>query len=221
MEGKECQTFLLVGQTRKSLCLYGAPPLQIVQMVLFFFLMIRRPPRSTRCTTLFPYTTLFRSFTTLSAVISSDVRFWPSRPSNSRVLKRPSTNTRLPLRRFSAARSARSPQTLTRNQSVSSTHSPVCWFFVLWLTATLNCVTGRPLGVYRISGSAPRLPMIIALQSAIVVPSVDRGRGRFALGFVDPFAVVVLVLFVLGGREVGVVLGPLLALGTVAAGCLD
>src|SRR6187397_3260936 len=26
-----------------------------------FFLMIRRPPRSTRCTTLFPYTTLFRS----------------------------------------------------------------------------------------------------------------------------------------------------------------
>src|SRR6188472_4718234 len=27
---------------------------------LFFFLMIRRPPRSTRETTLFPYTTLFR-----------------------------------------------------------------------------------------------------------------------------------------------------------------
>src|SRR3546814_20455681 len=29
---------------------------------LFFFLMIRRPPRSTRTDTLFPYTTLFRSF---------------------------------------------------------------------------------------------------------------------------------------------------------------
>src|SRR3546814_16109719 len=29
--------------------------------VLFFFLMIRRPPRSTRTNTLFPYTTLFRS----------------------------------------------------------------------------------------------------------------------------------------------------------------
>src|SRR5213082_3844165 len=27
----------------------------------FFFLMIRRPPRSTLCQTLFPYTTLFRS----------------------------------------------------------------------------------------------------------------------------------------------------------------
>src|SRR3546814_1359744 len=30
-------------------------------MYLFFFLMIRRPPRSTRTDTLFPYTTLFRS----------------------------------------------------------------------------------------------------------------------------------------------------------------
>src|SRR3546814_3564810 len=28
---------------------------------MFFFLMIRRPPRSTRTDTLFPYTTLFRS----------------------------------------------------------------------------------------------------------------------------------------------------------------
>src|SRR3546814_6753701 len=30
-------------------------------MSIFFFLMIRRPPRSTRTDTLFPYTTLFRS----------------------------------------------------------------------------------------------------------------------------------------------------------------
>src|SRR3546814_9795246 len=30
-------------------------------MYLFFFLMRRRPPRSTRTDTLFPYTTLFRS----------------------------------------------------------------------------------------------------------------------------------------------------------------
>src|SRR3546814_11174347 len=29
--------------------------------MLFFFLMLRRPPRSTRTDTLFPYTTLFRS----------------------------------------------------------------------------------------------------------------------------------------------------------------
>src|SRR3546814_11280422 len=30
-------------------------------VVDFFFLMLRRPPRSTRTDTLFPYTTLFRS----------------------------------------------------------------------------------------------------------------------------------------------------------------
>src|SRR3546814_3952137 len=30
-------------------------------VLMFFFLMIRRPPRSTRTDTLFPYTTLFRS----------------------------------------------------------------------------------------------------------------------------------------------------------------
>src|SRR3546814_8226371 len=30
--------------------------------LLFVFLMIRRPPRSTRTDTLFPYTTLFRSY---------------------------------------------------------------------------------------------------------------------------------------------------------------
>src|SRR3546814_9054175 len=33
-------------------------------LFLFFFLMIRRPPRSTRTYTLFPYTTLFRSIPT-------------------------------------------------------------------------------------------------------------------------------------------------------------
>src|SRR3546814_2350645 len=33
----------------------------MLKFVLFFFLMIRRPPRSTRTDTLFPYTTLFRS----------------------------------------------------------------------------------------------------------------------------------------------------------------
>src|SRR3546814_16755447 len=34
-------------------------------MSRIFFLMIRRPPRSTRTDTLFPYTTLFRSFASI------------------------------------------------------------------------------------------------------------------------------------------------------------
>src|SRR3546814_10737438 len=40
--------------------------------MIFFCLMIRRPPRSTRTDTLFPYTTLFRS---LAAVISKSADF--------------------------------------------------------------------------------------------------------------------------------------------------
>src|SRR3546814_12230140 len=38
--------------------------------ILFFFLMIRRPPRSTRTDTLFPSTTLFRS------LFTSGVKTW-------------------------------------------------------------------------------------------------------------------------------------------------
>src|SRR3546814_12091165 len=34
---------------------------QLLFLFFLFFLMIRRPPRSTRTDTLFPYTTLFRS----------------------------------------------------------------------------------------------------------------------------------------------------------------
>src|SRR3546814_13794580 len=35
--------------------------LRLIAVCYFFFLMIRRPPSSTRTDTLFPYTTLFRS----------------------------------------------------------------------------------------------------------------------------------------------------------------
>src|SRR3546814_20799605 len=35
--------------------------MRVVVAFLFFFVMLRRPPRSTRTDTLFPYTSLFRS----------------------------------------------------------------------------------------------------------------------------------------------------------------
>src|SRR3546814_10623169 len=41
----------------------------------FFFLMMRRPPRSTRTDTLFPYTTLFRSNTARGAVVDVDALY--------------------------------------------------------------------------------------------------------------------------------------------------
>src|SRR3546814_9432918 len=47
---------------------------------VFFFLMIRRPPRSTRTDTLFPYTTLFRSPSTLRAAPSASPASPPAPP---------------------------------------------------------------------------------------------------------------------------------------------
>src|SRR3546814_11161151 len=45
---------------------------------LFFFLMIRPPPRSTRTYTLFPYTTLFRSSIAYREALSArgKLRYW-------------------------------------------------------------------------------------------------------------------------------------------------
>src|SRR3546814_14018802 len=40
--------------------------------LVFFFLMIRRPPRSTRTDTLFPYTTLFRSTAAVQPTAEAD-----------------------------------------------------------------------------------------------------------------------------------------------------
>src|SRR3546814_10607598 len=44
---------------------------------MFFFLMIRRPPRSTRTDTLFPYTTLFRSSGRRSRSSPCSASSWP------------------------------------------------------------------------------------------------------------------------------------------------
>src|SRR3546814_15127681 len=46
-------------------------------MFYFFFLMIRRPPRSTRTDTLFPYTTLFRSPIDFVDTVASSIPFSP------------------------------------------------------------------------------------------------------------------------------------------------
>src|SRR3546814_5659341 len=73
-----------------------------------FFLMIRRPPRSTRTDTLFPYTTLFRSCAV--ALRASEMR-------SSRYPITPDTSepTRMP------RRSSNSPATLTSARSEEHT----------------------------------------------------------------------------------------------------
>src|SRR3546814_13801691 len=50
-----CTAVVLIQMRNLSLYVY------VQRSALFFFLMIRPPPRSTRTDTLFPYTTLFRS----------------------------------------------------------------------------------------------------------------------------------------------------------------
>src|SRR3546814_302892 len=52
----------------------------IILFCIVFFLMIRRPPRSTRTDTLFPYTTLFRSFSFIRTLSTAAVCSGQSRP---------------------------------------------------------------------------------------------------------------------------------------------
>src|SRR3546814_19987693 len=54
----------------------------LFNLLIFFFLMIRRPPRSTRTDTLFPYTTLFRS-------ASNPASAFCTSPSSRRISARP------------------------------------------------------------------------------------------------------------------------------------
>src|SRR3546814_8169963 len=50
-------------------------------MYVFFYLVIRRPPRSTRTDTLFPYTTLFRSKGASSGFMMEMPKYqWPRAP---------------------------------------------------------------------------------------------------------------------------------------------
>src|SRR3546814_20565488 len=76
-------------------------------LCLFFFLMIRRPPRSTRTDTLFPYTTLFRSedarhrpgalplaLARQALAEGRDIRAFPARRGDSRRLRSGCAGTR-------------------------------------------------------------------------------------------------------------------------------
>src|SRR3546814_5929749 len=75
---------------------------------LFFYLMIRQPPRSTRTDTLFPYTTLFRS-----------CRWrWPDRTRSQRSAQ-PSPACRPPLRQ----RAGSGPEGPTGRPSRSEEHT--------------------------------------------------------------------------------------------------
>src|SRR3546814_2807153 len=79
-------------------CLVG------MMCVIFFLLMIRRPPRSTRTDTLFPYTTLFRST--------------PGRPDADPGRRAPSGRRRRPALRLRSGRAGRSEEHTSELQSL-------------------------------------------------------------------------------------------------------
>src|SRR3546814_21152937 len=58
----------------------------------FFFLMIRRPPRSTRTDTLFPYTTLFRSALVGPCIAELRRSAQRTSPTGTRCIHRPSVD---------------------------------------------------------------------------------------------------------------------------------
>src|SRR3546814_879828 len=68
-------------------------------MLCFFFLMIRRPPRSTRTVTLFPYTTLFRSIEKVEqevrARLKKEINYWDSRAFELKEEEKAGKRTRL------------------------------------------------------------------------------------------------------------------------------
>src|SRR3546814_11339159 len=87
----------------------------LVFTVLFyvFFLMIRRPPRSTRTDTLFPYTTLFRSARGMGTP-----KILHSRASRVAIMKGLRTISRNTLPPFWRARMARSEEHTSELQSL-------------------------------------------------------------------------------------------------------
>src|SRR3546814_12615866 len=73
----------------------------VIRCCLFFFLMIRRPPRSTRTDTLFPYTTLFRSGQCAGADLAQVLKFDAGRDefiARGRVIQQSQPRTRRALR---------------------------------------------------------------------------------------------------------------------------
>src|SRR3546814_1157653 len=84
-----------------------------------FFLMIRRPPRSTRTYTLFPYTTLFRSIRLLGRhIVGADIRTAIRHPAAAEWLAR--INSDAPLETINLVDFPRPGQRWTRSEEHTS-----------------------------------------------------------------------------------------------------
>src|SRR3546814_9563306 len=126
-------------------------------LFVFFFLMLRRPPRSTRTDTLFPYTTLFRSPQTV--VPCSRIRLRCSACFTARCRTRPRIHA-LPLR-FSVS----SHHIMVLRQRVLDfLGAPLCAFLRPLRTKSF---TLRPSGSWRSEEHTSELQSLMRISYAV------------------------------------------------------
>src|SRR3546814_7833301 len=91
----------------------------------FFFLMVRRPPGSTRTNTLFPYATLFRSCCTTGAMRLPPMPRspWPSVPDDSSQVGRGRTLAQVRRRRRTSATTPTTAPTMRSEEHTSELQS--------------------------------------------------------------------------------------------------
>src|SRR6267143_6892443 len=131
-----------------------------------------RPPRSPRSPPA-RNTTPPTGLATISVVYC----LAPSLLVHSRVCRRPSMKTWRPLERYSPQFSAVFPHTTTRCHSVRSCFWPDLSVHASFV-ATVKFATACPLGVYRTSGSRPRLPTrmtLLTLPAMLASLQVEAG----------------------------------------------
>src|SRR3989441_7010534 len=133
----------------------------------------RPPPRSPPARKTTPPTGL--------ATISVVYCLAPSLFVHSRVCSRPSMYTCLPLERYSPQFSAVFPHTTTRCHSVRSCFWPDLSVHASFV-ATVKFATACPLGVYRTSGSRPRLPTRMTLLTPAMLASLEIEAGTLKQG---------------------------------------
>src|SRR3546814_7827612 len=128
--------------------------------------MIRRPPRSTRTDTLFPYTTLFRS-----------PQWWRG---GARIWNFPSRRPAMPERKRNIRHRARFGRARTKETGAEMTSAPVsllsCSFRTYLKGAAISARCGGSGRIHASTSGDSRLlsDEIIALVSQVLAPQADR-----------------------------------------------
>src|SRR3546814_18984108 len=133
---------------------------------LFFFLSIRRPPRSTRTDTLFPYTTLFRSYCAIVEAIDG---------ARNRVgaLLRPHD----PLVDNALARAVKSPAEARTQLAVASAVRILSEREAAWPVHKLG-KTALDLGLKGVTVESIERRIARLVQNRQLIPGIDTAAGR-------------------------------------------